>query len=51
MDDRDKQIAFLAYLLREIICYGPKAIRSNDIQALDNIIDELPDVSSNDFRW
>lgn len=49
MDERDKQIAFLAYLLREIILCQP--INSNDMQALDNIIDELPEVSANDFRW
>lgn len=49
MDERDKQIAFLAYLLREIIYCQP--INSNDMQALENIIDEFPEVSANDFRW
>lgn len=44
-----KQVAFLARLLREIICCQP--INSNDMQALDNIIDDLPEVTSNDFRW
>lgn len=46
-----KKVAFLAYLLREIIYYGPNDISSNDLQALDNIIDELPEVTGNDFRW
>lgn len=49
MDERDKQIAFLAYLLREIICCQP--INSNDMKALDNIIDDLPEVTGDDFRW
>lgn len=49
MDERDKQIAFLARLLREIIYDGH--IISNDMQALDNIIDELPEVTGDDFRW
>ena len=44
-----KKVAFLTYLLREIICCQP--INSNDMQALDNIIDELPEVTGNDFRW
>lgn len=50
MDERrDKEIAFLARLLAEIIEGG--TITSNDMQALDNIIDDLPEVTSNDFRW
>lgn len=44
-----KKVAFLAYLLREIICCQP--INSNDMQALDNIIDDLPEVTGDDFRW
>lgn len=44
-----KQVAFLAHLLREIICCQP--INSNDMQALDNIIDDLPAVTDDDFRW
>lgn len=47
--DLYKQVAFLARLLREVIHDGH--ITSNDIQALDNIIDELPEVSANNFRW
>lgn len=49
MDEKDKQIAFLAYLLREIIWCQP--IKSNDMQALDNIIDYLPKVNGDDFRF
>lgn len=44
-----KQVAFLAYLLREVIYCQP--INSNDMQVLENIIDELPEVANNDFRW
>lgn len=50
MDERrDKEIAFLARILAEVIEDG--TITSNDMQALDNIIDGLPEVSANDFRW
>lgn len=49
MDDRDKIIAFLARLLVRVI-YG-EHIGLNDRQALDNIIDYLPEVSGRDFRW
>lgn len=49
MDDKDKIIAFLAGLVRDLICgYG---ITSDEMQALDNIIDELPDVDIKDFRY
>lgn len=44
-----KQVAFLARLLAEVIEDG--TITSNDMQALENIIDELPEVTTNDFRW
>lgn len=44
-----KQVAFLARLLREVSYYA--RFTSKDIQALDNIIDELPEVTNNDFRW
>lgn len=50
MDERrDKEIAFLERILAEVIEGG--TITSNDMQALDNIIDWLPEVSANDFRW
>lgn len=49
MDDRDKIIAFLARLLVRVIY--DEYIDLNDRQALDNIIDYLPEVSARDFRW
>lgn len=47
--DLYKQVAFLAHLLRENVCC--RSINSNDMQALDNIIDDLPEVTGYDFRW
>lgn len=51
MDERDKIIAFLAHLLQEIICHGTEFISLDDMQALDNIVDDLPEVTAKDFRW
>ena len=52
MDERrDKELAFLARLLRNVIDFGPNVINSNESQALDNIIDDLPEVNCDDFRW
>lgn len=49
MDDKDKIIAFLARLVRDLICgYG---FTSDELQALDNIINDLPDVDVSEFRW
>ena len=49
MDDKDKIIAFLAGLVRDLICGN--GITSDEMQALDNIIDDLPDVDASEFRW
>ena len=46
-----RQVAFLARLLRKVIDDGPNCIDSNESQALDNIIDDLPAVTDDDFRW
>lgn len=49
MDDKDKVIAFLARLTRDLIL--GLNITDDELQALDNIIDELPDVDTKEFRW
>ena len=49
MDDKDKIIAFLAGLVRDLI--HDRYITDDEIQALDNIINELPDVDAKEFRW
>lgn len=50
MDDRDKQIAFLACLLRDVITFGFDVVEVEDIEALDEIISQLPEVTRDDFR-
>lgn len=49
MDDKDKIIAFLAGLIRKLIHYN--GFTPDEMQALDNIIDDLPDVDAKEFRW
>lgn len=49
MDNKDKVIAFLARLTRDLIL--GLNITDDELQALDNIIDELPDVDTKEFRW
>lgn len=49
MDNKDKIIAFLAGLVRDLIY--EHYITDDEMQALDNIIGELPDVEAKDFRW
>lgn len=52
MDDRDKVIAYLAKLIHEIIIFGPRDhFESDDMQALEDIMGRLPEVSSKDFIW
>lgn len=50
MDDRDKQIAFLALLLRDVVTFGFDIIELEDIEALDAIVNHLPEVTREDFR-
>lgn len=49
MDDKDKIIAFLAGLIRDLICDNEFSF--DKLQALDNIINELPDVDIGEFRY
>lgn len=49
MDDKDKVIAYLAQLLCKVICDVP--VTSSELQALDNIINDLPSVDAEDFRY
>lgn len=49
MDNKDKIIAFLARLVRDLAC--GRYITDDEMQALDNIIGELPDADAKDFRW
>ena len=49
MDNKDKIIAFLARLVRDLAC--GHYITDDEMQALDNIIGELPDADAKDFRW
>lgn len=49
MEDKDKIIAFLAGLIRDIICCNE--ITDDELQALDNIIYNLPEVDAKEFRY
>lgn len=49
LEDKDKIIAFLARLIRNII--SGVEITEDEAQALDNIICELPPVDAKEFRW
>lgn len=49
LEDKDKSIAFLARLIRNII--SGVEITEDKAQALDNIICELPPVDAKEFRW
>ena len=49
LEDKDKSIAFLARLIRNII--SGVEITEDEEQALDNIICELPPVDAKEFRW
>lgn len=49
MEDRDKVITFLAKLLHEVITCGLDHVSEDDFLALDQIVGQLPEVTSSDF--
>lgn len=49
MEERDKQVAFLAQLVYKLLI--GESISGDELQALENIMAELPDVKAQDFRW
>lgn len=49
LDPKDMKIAFLAMLVRKLI-FGYQ-VEGTEMQALYNIIDDLPEVDASDFRY
>lgn len=49
MDEKDKKLAFVVKLLHKVITNND--VTDEEIQALENIASELPEVDETDFRW
>jgi hypothetical protein len=49
MDEKDKKLAFIATLLMKKLT--DQYISECELQALQNIIDEFPDVDAKEFRY
>lgn len=49
MDEKDKKLAFIATLLMKKLT--DQYISDCELQALQNIIDEFPDVDAKEFRY